>query len=379
MAQSVLLAALYVLGVASALAIGPRRDAWMCGAIAFPLGLAVAVLGAMTLVFVGAPVTPAVGVIAWAALTVGAGALAWRRGGAVDVKVLAACAAGFGVVIAIGHTALDHDPPRLVAVARLAAEDDLLLDALWRRMSRLGIFPLLTRALIGDVGTALAASTIALAGVTAWRTRAPIVVTLLLAAAVGSTALIARPFLGASHVAAATYLFAFGAMWASGCVPAALLGLGALALTTPVAPLLAGPAIALAFLGFRQVRAEALVPTTVVTTALIAWWSLPVTTVPSPGLGFAAIAVFAGALAVAYLVSREIDEEVMAPIGGRQRAIGLAFTSVVIVMLASNVRALATNQRVQPERWRITRHDTFDVERATEGMRARTIELLERE
>lgn len=379
---SVLLAAVYALGVAVAAALWPRRDPLLVAAIAFPIGLAAAVASVLALIFVGAPVTAATLAPVWIGGGLIAAAVAVRRGRAPDAWVIAGLAAA-AIAGAIGATWLDRVSPQLVDVARQAREHDLVLDTLWRRLSRIGAFPLVVRTLLPAAAVMLAASAVALAVLVGRRTGAWLLAIALLVASVAITAAVARPVLGAAHVAAAAYLYAFVALWwlavRDDAAPAlALICLGALALQSTVTPFVAAPALVLALIADRTVREDAVGGAAALVVALIAWWSLVVEAVPYPGLAAAAIAAMAAALALGLLLSRDVDASMLEPLGGRARAIALAFVAALVVTAAGNARRMTENQRRLPDRWRIAPHDTFDVEAATRGMRARSIDLLER-
>ncbi len=383
MTASVLLAAVYALGVAVAAALWPRRDPLVVAVIALPVGLAAAIATVMALVLVGAEAGVAVVRLAWLGVGLGAAAVAVRRRRVPAWWVLAglAVAAAAG---AIGATWIDRESPRLLSAAAQVRADDLLLDVVWRRLSRVGSFPLFARATLPPVAVLLAASAVGLAVVVGRRTGAWLLAIALLAASVAITAVVARPLLGATHVAAATYLYGFVALWwlavRDDAHPAlALVCLGALAVQSSVTPFVAAPALVLALIADRSLRDDAIPQASALVVALIAWWALVAEAVPYPGVAIGAIAAIAGALVLGLLLSRDIEESIFEPLGGRTRAVALAFVAALVVTAVGNVRRLTANQRLLRERWQITAHDTFDVETATTGMTAHSVELLERD
>lgn len=362
-----MLAAVYVLGLACALGLGPRRDPVLCGVIAFPLGLAAGVLAAMAMMLVGAPVTPVTACAVWLGIAAAMLGTALRRD-AIDARTMIALA-GAAIVLVVPTIALDRGVTR---AARVAGEHALQLDAQWRALGRARMFELVARALLGEAPVAIPmlASGLGLAVVAAWRTRTPLGVALLVAIAAGASVALRAP---------PTLLFSFGALWWLGAIRPALVMLAAFAVSAPLAPFVAAPALLLALVLDRSVRAEALRPSLIAIAALIAWWTLPLDALPNPWLTLGAIAVFAAAGVIALLVGREIDDELLAPLGGDRRAPAVIFAGALVLMLVTNVRDLTAHQRRLPERWRITAHDAFDLEDASAHVKAASVELLERE
>lgn len=279
--QALALLALHLLGLAVALAIGPRRAPALCAALAFPVGLAAAVLLALLVMLLGLSYEPLVLGGAMALTTAVAATAAARRG--LDrraLTVVAAWTAGFALacpLIAHANVALIStiDSHRLLTLAIVMVNDGGMTDSTIAQLDRWGVFQVVAHSLAGLAATdflyslpvALGLSFLPAFALCLWHgldavdappdRRGPLVA--LVTAALATMSMVAYHVIYVhTNMGSAIYLFGFVVLfWIAevkrdpSWLPLAFLSLAALALHRTEAPL-----VALLFLAFTVGQTE---------------------------------------------------------------------------------------------------------------------------
>lgn len=183
MSQTPLYLAIFAVGLVIALTAGPRRDVALCCALAFPAGLAAAVLAAMLLLVVGIPYN------VWtlgAATLIPTAALAFARLPAAgldrtSLRLIATWTAGFGLVIlALSHwnvSLLNWDSHRMVLLGGVIGRSEELDPRSISELQYWGVFQVVAhsmaaftaRDLVYALQPVLGCSLVALFTLALWR------------------------------------------------------------------------------------------------------------------------------------------------------------------------------------------------------------------
>jgi hypothetical protein len=275
--QALLFVALHLVGVAFALAFGPRERPLLCCAVGFGVGLAIGVFVALVL-----ELLQVFGAGAWiAAMVPIAGAfavIAARRGVPARTAILvAAWTAGFALVAALltanNVVIASYDSHRLVLISRVIVDDGGMTELSLPRLHAWGVFQVVAQTL--SVATKQdflyglpIVSGVAFAPVfalTLWAALGAVAPRLRVAAvALATVALFSVPMVGYhvvylhTNFASAIYLFTFVVLWwlaeTSGepsYLPVAFVSLAAFALQRTENPL-----VAIVFLALTVAQGE---------------------------------------------------------------------------------------------------------------------------
>jgi hypothetical protein len=298
--QVALLVALHGLGVAIALAWGPRARPALACALGFPIGLAAVVAVALPVLAIGLPYGPALlGAVAIVAGLAVRGARRRgldRRGRRVALAWTAGFAAAAAAAATVNLSHLNYDSHQLVALGRAVALDGGFEAGVLERLASWGVFqviaqslavligapyldalaPVLAASLLGLLAALLAAGA-ALAGPLG--RRGALAIALVVAATASLGMLERHAVFVHTNLGSALYLLAFVGTWwlaevtddPSG-LPVAFGALLGFALQRIEAPLIALGVVAIAVLPSRLPRPAIGPPLAAVSLAIAMWF-----------------------------------------------------------------------------------------------------------